>query len=66
MLLLSSFVFLWGLIDIDSLEIVRILNKEPGKYLKNVIVDLEREIVYGNIKNDRDEICNYIKDKYLV
>ena len=53
-------------IDIDSLEIVRILNKEPGKYLKNVIVDLEREIVYGNIKNDRDEICNYIKDKYLV
>ena len=53
-------------INITTLEIANMLGKEPGKYLREVIGDLEREIVYGNIKNDKDDITLYIKNKYLV
>ena len=50
-------------IDITPLEISMILNKEPGAYLKDILKDLEKQIVYGNIENKKEIICKYILDK---
>ena len=52
-------------ICIGSLEIAKLLSKDPGSYLKDIIYDLEKEIVYGNVDNNKEDICKYIKSKYL-
>ena len=53
-------------IDISSEEIMNILNKNPGSYLKDVYDELENKILYGKLNNQRKEIINYIKNKYVV
>jgi len=47
-------------IDITPLEIANILNKKPGSYIKEIIEKLEKQIVYKNIKNNKQEITKYI------
>lgn len=49
---------------INGLEIAQILNKEPGSYLKEIITDLEKQIISNNLKNDKESLINYIKEKY--
>ena len=51
-------------IDIDSETIMATLNKKPGKYLKDIYDDIEEKIIYGQLANDKEEICKYIKEKY--
>lgn len=51
-------------IEITSEEIMEILNKEPGKYLKTIYKDLEEEILYSRLQNNKEEIKKYIKSKY--
>lgn len=51
-------------IDIDSDQIMNILNKKPGKYLKEIYEDIEREILYRRLANSNSEIVKYIQDKY--
>ena len=51
-------------IEISSLEISELLGKDPGSYLKDIISDLERNIVLGNIPNDYDDLKNYILSNY--
>ena len=51
-------------IDIDSDQIMSILNREPGKYLKDIYSDIEKEILYRRLANSNDEIVKYIQDKY--
>lgn len=51
-------------IEITSEEIMEILNKEPGKYLKTVYEDLEEEILYSRLQNSKEEIKKYITEKY--
>ncbi len=51
-------------IDITSEEIMRILNRRPGSYLKEIYKDLEKEILYRRLHNDKVEIINYIIDRY--
>lgn len=51
-------------IDIDSNTIMDILNKSPGKYIKDIYSDIEEKILYNNIENNRDSICKYILDNY--
>ena len=45
-------------------EIINILNKEPGNYIKEIIYDVEKEIVRNNLNNDYEEIKEYIIRKY--
>ena len=52
-------------INIQASEICEILNQKPNNCLKNIYKDLEREILTNNLKNDKKEIVNYIKKKYL-
>lgn len=51
-------------IDIDSKTIMETLNREPGKYLKDIYDDIEREILYRRLDNRRDFIIYYIKENY--
>ena len=52
-------------INITGEEISIILNKTPGKYIKDILDDIEINILNNNINNDKEEITKYIKDKYL-
>lgn len=51
-------------IKVHPLEISKILNKEPGSYLKDIINELEKDIIYGKVVNDYDVLCDYILIKY--
>lgn len=51
-------------INITSEEIMKILNKEPGSYLRDIYNDIEREILYRRLSNDKDKIIEYIVNKY--
>ena len=51
-------------IDITSLDIMKVLNQEPGKYLKDIYDDIEREILYKRLNNSKEDICKYIAKKY--
>ena len=51
-------------IDIDSEDIMEILNSKPGKYLKDIISDVEREILYRRLENKKECIVEYILKNY--
>lgn len=51
-------------IVIDGNEICNILNIKPSKIVKEIIEDLEKKIIYGQLENDRNNIINYIKKNY--
>ena len=51
-------------INITAEEIMAILNREPGEYLKDIYDDLEEEILYNRLENVKTSISKYIKDKY--
>ncbi len=51
-------------IDMPPMEIAKILNKEPGGYLKDIIADLEKEIINNDLKNDYESLKKYIIDNY--
>ena len=51
-------------INITSLEITKILNKKPGNYLKKLFIDLEINILNNKLKNEKEELKQYILNKY--
>lgn len=51
-------------IQINTIEICSILNKEPGPYLKDIFNDLEYQITMEQLPNDYDDLKNYIITKY--
>lgn len=51
-------------IDIDSETIMKVLDKKPGKYLKDIYDDIEREVLYRRLENNRKKIEEYILRKY--
>lgn len=51
-------------LDITSEEILKVLNKQPGSFLKDIYCDIEKEILYRRISNEKDRIIQYIIDKY--
>lgn len=51
-------------LDITSEEILDALNKQPGSFLKEIYTDIEKEVLYGRISNEKDRIIQYIVDKY--
>jgi tRNA nucleotidyltransferase (CCA-adding enzyme) len=51
-------------IDITAEEIMAILGREPGEYLKEIFDDIEEEILYNRLENKKTSISQYIKDKY--
>lgn len=45
-------------------EISKILDKEPGEYIKEIIEDLEINILNNKLNNNYEEIKKYIIEKY--
>ncbi len=50
-------------LNISSEDIMRILGREPGSYLKDVYEMIEIEILYNRLENDTDLIMEFIKSK---
>lgn len=51
-------------IEIKPLEISGILNKLPGSYIKDIISDLEYNILHNNLQNSKEILTDYILKKY--
>lgn len=51
-------------INIEAEEICELLNKKPGKFLKDIFNDIEKKIVNKALINDKDVLKNYILKKY--
>ena len=53
-------------LDVTSDDIMKGLNKGPGSYLKDIYSDIEREVLYRRVKNEKDAIMAYIIKNYKV
>lgn len=51
-------------INIEAEEICELLNKKPGKFLKDIFNDIEKKLVNKALINDKDVLKNYILQKY--
>jgi len=51
-------------IVVNGNDIVKILNRKPGEYIKEIIQDLEINILDGKINNNYNDIEKYIVKKY--
>ena len=52
-------------IDIKTEEIMDLLNREGGPYIKEIYKDLEERILLGQLNNDKKEIKEYIVINYM-
>ena len=51
-------------INITALDICTILNKKEGSFLKEIFNQLEIEILHGNLENKREDIIEFVIQKY--
>ena len=51
-------------IMIKGEEISNILNKKPGKYIKEIMEDLEKNILNNKLNNTYEDIKKYIIEEY--
>lgn len=51
-------------INITGNDISRILSKKPGEYIKEIMNDIEINILNNKLNNSYEEIEKYIKDNY--
>lgn len=51
-------------IVIHGNDISKILRKEPGKYIKDIMDDIEKKILYNKLSNTYDDIKRYVIDNY--
>lgn len=51
-------------IALNGKDISNLLNKEPGNYIKEIITDLEKQILNGKILNEKKSLEKYIVDNY--
>lgn len=53
-----------GDLDINSFDIMEVLNRKPGSYLRDIYFDIEKEVLYKRIPNNKEDIISYIISKY--
>ena len=49
-------------VNITSKEIIELVNKTPGPWIKDIIKIIENNILLGKLKNDNKEIIKFIKE----
>ena len=49
-------------VNITSKEIIELVNKTPGPWIKDIIKKIEINILLGRLKNDNNEIIKFIKE----
>lgn len=47
-------------IKLDVLSLCSLLNKKPGKWIKNIYEDLEKKIIYNELSNDPKILIDYV------
>ncbi len=50
-------------LEITSEEIMSLLNKKPGEFLKEIFKDIEKEVLYGRLPNEKEALKRYISSK---
>jgi hypothetical protein len=45
---------------------MELFNKKPGRYINEIYELLENAILYRRVKNNRDDIIDYIKNNYKM
>lgn len=51
-------------INIKPMDIAKILNREPGNYLSDIMLDIEKKIINLEVNNDYDSLCEYVRNNY--
>ena len=51
-------------IDIDASNIPKILNKKPGKYIKEIMESIEKNILNDKLNNNKEKIKQFIINNY--
>lgn len=51
-------------LDVTSEDIMEVLDREPGEYLKDIYEDIEREVLYHRLLNQKDAILRHIQINY--
>ena len=51
-------------LNITSQDIMSLLNRKPGSYIKDIYMDIEREVLYKRLDNTKEDISKYILDNY--
>ena len=51
-------------LDVTSEEIMECLDREPGEYLSDIYEDIEREVLYHRLPNQKQKLLSYIKEKF--
>ena len=51
-------------IAINGKDILDVLNKEPGDYIKIIIKDIEKKILYNELENDKEVLLKYVLENY--
>ena len=51
-------------IVVNGKDIANCLKKQPGKYIREILDDIEEKIVCGTLDNDKDKILDYVFNKY--
>ena len=50
---------------LNGSEIAKVLSKEEGKYISDITLDIEKNILNGNLNNAYDDIKDYLIKTYL-
>ena len=53
-------------INITGSEIAKLLSQKPNNKIAIIINDIEKQIVLGNLKNERKTLTNYIRKNYII
>ena len=53
-----------GDLAVTSEEIMECLQKKPGEYLSDIYEDIEREVLYRRLPNQKQKLLSYIKEKF--
>lgn len=51
-------------INITGDDIMNILSKKPGSYIKDILNDIEVNIITGNLENDYDKLKQYVENNW--
>lgn len=60
----SLYIYNKSDIKIEAKEICSLLNKRPGKFLKEIFDDLEFKLVNKELENDKEKLEQYILENY--
>lgn len=51
-------------IKINGMDIMKLLNRKPGNYLREILDDMEEKILNNNLMNDREALKSYLLKYY--